>query len=197
MNNTSNNQFIIPFVGLKVGMHDFEFELTDSFFEENEYSLIQKGNVLVNLAFEKKETMMIGNYRVTGDVLVSCNRCNDDLDVLLGAEYKIVYKFDNAPSNDETLVIVYPEEFELDVRGTLLELINVSLPVRAVHDEGECNDDMLDLLDEYVVNADDDSDDELYEELDEELESESTAEDEEDVSEEIDPRWEALKNLKK
>ena len=66
-----------------------------------------------------------------------------------------------------------------------------------MHDEGECNDDMLDLLDEYVVNADDDSDDELYEELDEELESESTAEDEEDVSEEIDPRWEALKNLKK
>ena len=81
VSNSSENQFIIPFVGLKIGKHEFKFELADSFFENNEYSLIQKGKILVNLNFEKKETMMIGNYNISGRVTLSCNRCNDDLSI--------------------------------------------------------------------------------------------------------------------
>ena len=115
VNNSNDNQFIVPFVGLKVGMHEFEFDLTNTFFEENEYSLIQKGKVLVKLLFEKKETMMIGNYSVSGSVILSCNRCNDDLKVEIDGDYRLVYKFDSSATNDESLVIVYPEEFELDV----------------------------------------------------------------------------------
>ncbi len=196
MNNTNNNQFIIPFVGLKDGKHDFEFKLADAFFEENEYSLIRKGKIHVNLEFEKKETMMIGNYNIDGKVVLNCNRCNDDLEVNINGDYRLVYKFDSTPSNDESLVIVYPEEFELNVGATLLELINVSLPARAVHNDGKCNDDMLELFDEYVVNKEDDFNEE-FDELDEESEFENNKQEEEDVSDEIDPRWEALKKLKK
>lgn len=204
MNNTNNNQFIIPFVGLKVGKHDFEFEITDAFFEDSEYSLIQKGKVLVKLNFEKKETMMIGNYNIGGMVVVSCNRCNDELKVDIDGDYRLVYKFDSAPSNDESLVIVYPEEFELNIRGSLMELINVSLPVRAVHTKDECNNDMLDLLDEYVVNTDDDFESEFDDEpiLDDQNDTTDEIntddlEEEGNISNVIDPRWEALKKLKK
>ena len=80
------------------------------------------------------------------------------------------------------------------MKNSILELINVSLPVRAVHDEGECSEEMLDLIDEYVVNSEEQFDDEFYDELDDEL-TEEDAEDEE--SGEIDPRWDALKKLKK
>ncbi|MFT5860707.1 MAG: hypothetical protein ACI865_002821 [Flavobacteriaceae bacterium] len=204
VSNTSGNQFIIPFVGLKIGKHEFELELTDSFFENNEYSLIQKGKVLISLIFEKKESMMIGNYSISGRVTLSCNRCNDDLTANIKGDYKLVYKFDNAESNDESLVIVYPEEFELDIKDSMIELINVSLPARAVHDEGDCNQGMIDLLDEYVVNSEEEFDDELDDEYDDDDEPMREQEPEEVVAEEdseeeegdIDPRWNALKKLK-
>lgn len=179
------SEYKIPFVGLKLGQHTFEFEVTDAFFDSFDYSLVTKGNVKVTLELEKKETMMIGNYLVEGEVELECGRCTDPMMEDVYGEYRLVYKFDNEPSDDESLVIVYPEEFEIDVRDKILELISVSLPARSVHDEGECNEDMVDLMDEYVVNADVEFDEEEYEEAEEE-----------DMEQEIDPRWAALKKIK-
>lgn len=187
----SERDYVIPFVGLKLGIHTFEFEITDGFFESVEYSVIQKGNVKVTLSFEKKETMMVGNYQIEGTVVVSCNHCNSDLEIPINADYRLVYKFDDVPSDDESLRIIFPEEFELDVKNDIMELISVSLPNRAVHPKGECNEEMVELLDEYTI----------YEEIDvdecdiEEWEDDEENDDDQDDGDEIDPRWAALKDL--
>ncbi len=171
-------------------MHTFEFDITDAFFEQVEYSLIDKGNVRVTLNLEKKETMMIGDFSIEGTIEASCALCNGPVDVEIEGEYQLIFKFDDKPTDDETLVIVYPEEFEIDLRENLLELITVSIPSRVVHPEGECDEEMLELLNEYRVNADDeDFDDEEFEEADD------TEETDEEDDEYIDPRWAALKNL--
>jgi len=181
-----NKPYIIPFVGLKIGKHTFEFNLTDSFFDIFEYSIVQKGRVKVGLLFDKKETMMIGNFTIQGVVETTCARCNDLMDVEIEGEYKLIYKFDDKESDDETLIIVYPEEYEIDIKDNLLELISVSIPSRNLHDEGECNEGMISILDEYLLV----SDDEIYEE------NESSREENKE-EDEIDPRWKALKNLSK
>jgi uncharacterized metal-binding protein YceD (DUF177 family) len=182
----SKREYVIPFVGLKLGVHEFEFEITDSFFEDIEYSIVHKGNVSVKLSLDKKETMLIGDYTIVGKVETGCDRCNEPVEVEIQGEYQLIYKFDDKPSDDESLIIVYPEEFEIDVKDSILELITVSLPARALHEEGDCDEEMMDLLYEYTVNADDASEDvgDSEEELDDE---------DDDM---IDPRWEALKGLK-
>lgn len=173
-------------------MHTFEFDITDAFFEQVEYSLIEKGNVHVTLNLEKKETMMIGDFTINGKVSASCDLCNEPVEVDVKGEYQLIFKFDDKPTDDETLIIVYPEEFEIDVRENLLELISVSLPSRTIHQDGECNEEMLELLNEYRVNADEeDLEDEDYED------AEDTGEETDEDDEYIDPRWAALKNLGK
>lgn len=181
---------MIPFVGLKIGNHTFEFDITNAFFEQFEYSLIEKGNVRVTLTLEKKETMMIGDFSINGTIEASCDLCNGPVEVEINGEYQLIFKFDDKPSDDETLIIVYPEEFELDLEDNILELITVSLPARVVHNDGECDGEMLEILNEYLVNSDDDD----FEE----------SENEENINEEpnedddyIDPRWAALKDLGK
>jgi len=182
---------VIPFVGLKIGNHTFEFDITNAFFEQFEYSLIEKGNVQVTLNLEKKETMMIGDFTINGTVEAICDLCTEPFDLDIEGEYQLIFKFDNKPSDDETLIIVYPEEFELDLRENLLELITVSLPGRTIHPEGECNTEMLELLKQYRVNPDD-------EDFDEEYESDEDEEEMPDEDDEyIDPRWVALKELGK
>ena len=191
----SNKEFIIPFIGLKVGFHDFNFEIHDAFFEEVEYSIIHKGNVTVSLTLEKKETMLIGEFQIGGTVSASCDRCNDPLDVPVKGTFRLVYKFDNETSDDESLIVLHPDAYELDVRDNIYELITVSLPARLTHPMGECNEEMIEMLKKYSgqpesveddFDDDDDWDDEDWEEEDD---------DDGDDDDPVDPRWSALKNL--
>lgn len=190
----SNKEFIIPFIGLKVGFHDFNFEIHDAFFEEVEYSIIHKGNVTVSLTLEKKETMLIGEFQIGGTVSASCDRCNDPLDVPVKGTFRLVYKFDNETSDDESLIVLHPDAYELDVRDNIYELITVSLPARLTHPMGECNEEMIELLKKYSgqpesveddFDDDDDWDDEDWEEED----------DDDGDDDPVDPRWSAIKNL--
>ena len=189
----SKRDYIIPFVGLKVGFHEFEFEIRDTFFEELEYSIIQKGNAHVKLRLEKKETMLIGEFSVSGLVFTSCDRCNDPVEVPVNGSFRLIYKFGDEVSDDETLIVLPDEAYELDVRQNIYELITVSLPARLVHPKGECNEEMLELLQKYSGRSEELNDDENW---DDEEEDEDWEDDEEDDDDDpIDPRWSALKNL--
>ena len=189
----SKRDYIIPFVGLKVEFHEFEFEIRDTFFEELEYSIIQKGNAHVKLRLEKKETMLIGEFSVSGLVFTSCDRCNDPVEVPVNGSFRLIYKFGDEVSDDETLIVLPDEAYELDVRQNIYELITVSLPARLVHPKGECNEEMLELLQKYSGRSEELNDDENW---DDEEEDEDWEDDEEDDDDDpIDPRWSALKNL--
>ena len=181
----SNKEYIIPFVGLSLGSHKFEFDIADAFFDGIEYSIIHKGNVRVELLLEKRETMLVGNYIINGTVETNCNRCNDPVETKVKGDYRLVYKFGTEPSDDESLIIVYPEEFEINIKDNVFELITVSLPLRSVHKKGECNEEMLEILGEYILTK---------EKVIKEESDENDSDD--DDNEDIDPRWEALNKLK-
>ncbi len=216
----SKRTFVIPFVGLKAGFHEFDFEIHDAFFEEKEYSIIHSGNVNVHLVLEKKETMMIAEFQLSGNVSTSCDRCDDPIDVPVKGQFRLVYKFGLEPSEDETLIVLHPDAYELDVNENIYELITVSMPARAVHKEGLCNEEMLNLISQYTVHQGpsdddfdeeddwDDYDDEDWDDDDseeEDSEEEDSDDDDSDIEEDneeddnndgpIDPRWNALKNL--
>ena len=212
MEKSNDNEFIIPFVGLKQGKHVFEFDITDAFFDTFEYSIIQKGKVHIEFTLDKKDTMMVGEFQVEGSVETSCDRCNDSIEVPIEGEFRLVYKFDNKEFEDEALVIIYPEEYELHIKDTLLEFMTVLLPIRTIHPQGECNEEMLKLLNEYLITSldededdedlddeeyDDDYDDEEYDDddFDDDSDSDDNDDDEPDDDRPIDPRWGALSQL--
>ncbi|MES2798641.1 MAG: DUF177 domain-containing protein [Bacteroidota bacterium] len=151
---------MIPFVGLKNGVHDFEFEISDSFFEAYEYSSITSGNVHVQLSLDKKETMLIGVYTIKGTVSTLCDRCNDPINVPVKGSYKLVYKFGNEEELDESLVVLHPDTYEIDAEPAIYEFTTVSLPKRLVHPQGECNEEMMEILSKYSVNGSEEDDDE-------------------------------------
>jgi len=198
---SDDKQFIIPFVGLKQGKHEFQFDVTDAFFETFEYSIIQQGDVHINFILDKKDTMMVGEFQLKGTVKTACDRCNDSIEVPIEGEFRLVYKFADEDDEDETLVIVFPEEFEINIKNSLLEFMNVLLPSRSIHEEGECNQEMLDYLNEYIVNPLDEDEDDFddSDEDDQDWDDEEYDDDDDDDQPDdtpVDPRWAALKNLK-
>jgi len=171
----SIKDFTVPYEGLKLGKHEFEFQITKPFFEELEYSLIEEGGVYVTMLLEKRETMMVADITFDGWVEKSCDRCNDSLRVKVKSSSQLIFKFDTEASEDENLIVLLPSEYQLHLAPIFYELMVVALPSRTVHPEDECNEEMLDLLDEYSGYYEDESD--------------------EENGDDIDPRWEALKKL--
>lgn len=171
----SNKAFIIPFEGLKNGKHSFEFNITTAFFDELEYSIIRGGDVKVGFTLNKKDTMMIGDFEMSGTIQKACDRCNELMEIPVDFSHQVIYKFGEEESGDENLIILPQSAFTIDVSDTMYELLTVSLPSRTVHEEEECNSEMLDLIDQYEDSSENDG---------------GT-----DTDEGIDPRWEALKKL--
>lgn len=155
----SNKDFVIPFIGLKLGSHSFQFEVDDTFFEQFEYSTIEQGKVHVELLLEKKETMMIGQFSIEGVVSALCDRCDAPIDVPVSGDYQLIYQFGLEESDDEMLITLHPDSYEVDVKSAIYEFILISLPMRLTHEEGECDEEMVEALSKYLVNPDDESDD--------------------------------------
>lgn len=205
-----HNEFLIPFVGLKIGKHLFDFEVGNSFFESMEYSIIEQGNVKVTLELDKKETMMIALFHAEGIINTLCDRCNTPMDLEIDGGYKLIYKFGLEEEEDEMLVVLHPDSYQIDIANPIYELITTQLPLRVLHDEGECDEEMWELLQQHIVNPEDeeDLDDEDWDDDDDEWdfdedETDSDDDDDDDWEEEdendkdkpIDPRWAILKNL--
>ena len=178
-------EYKIPFTGLKLGNHSFRFELGNTFFESFEYSEIEQSSCIVDLNLEKQSTMLVLTFQVSGSAILPCDRCTDEMDVDLEGEYNLVVKFSDEDVQDSEEIIFLPtSEYQVDVERHLYEFVHLSLPSKRVHEEGECNTDMLDALDEYLVHED------MSSETDEDSDSND------DGNEDVDPRWAALKDLK-
>lgn len=166
-------EFVIPFKGLSLGFHEFTYEVNDLFFEEIDYSEIKKGEVRVDLELEIQETMLIFNFKINGSVEVDCDRCLDAFNYPIAGEQQLFVQFGASYKEETDEVIIIPkDDHEINIAPIIYEYIQLLLPLQKMHfndENGEmtCNKEMLEKLN---------------------LTSEE---------EEIDPRWEILKKLKK
>ena len=168
--------YIIPFVGLKLGKHQFEYEIDNEFFEHFEYDEFNSANVKVDLTLEKKTTMLELTFKASGTVNVYCDLTNEPYDQPIRSELLLVVKFGDSYNDDNEDLLILPHgEYEVDVAQYIYELIVLAVPSKRIHpgvEDGSLQSDVLDKLAEL-----------------------SPKEKEIKEEEDIDPRWNKLKNL--
>ena len=126
------SQYIIRFGGLPAGVHDFEFEVKETFFKQIENSVIQAANVAVVATLTKMNNVLQVHFKISGTVDVDCDRCLKNFGYPVFAEETLVVKHgDVNESTDEILVIPEGTE-EFDVSQYLYEYISLALPARRV-----------------------------------------------------------------
>ena len=171
----SLRSYAIPFTGLKLGKHQFEFDVTDSFFDEFDYSLVKKAKLQCVVDLEKQETMLILNFHITGHLDLTCDRCLAAYPQPVDIHEQQVAKFSEEPvDEDEEIITLGKSDHEINIAGLIYEYINVAAPFISVcNDEGNtpyCDKEMLDSLNKLAVNNEQD--------------------------EKPDPRWDALNKIK-
>ena len=61
-----SKDFEIQFSALKLGSHQFNFDIEDSFFTLFDYSEIEKANISTSITLVKKATLLQLNFAITG-----------------------------------------------------------------------------------------------------------------------------------
>jgi len=169
--------YAIPFTGLKLGKHQFEFDVTDSFFDEFDYSLVKKANLKCAVELEKQETLIILNFHITGHIDLTCDRCLAPYPQMMDISEQQIAKFSEEEiDEDDEIITLGKSDHEINIAPLIYEYINVSVPfVASCGNEGNteyCDKEMLDSLNKLAVKNNEQED------------------------EIVDPRWEALKKIK-
>ena len=151
MNNSK--AYVIPFKGLKSGIHQFEYIINKKFFDSYTYDDFIDTDVIVQLELNKKSTLLELNFKIQGTVRVNCDVSGEEFNQPINGELNIIVKFGGKYNNDDEVILILPHhEFELDVSQYIYEIIILSTPTKRIHPgvvDGTLKTDVLKKLEEF------------------------------------------------
>mgnify|MGYP001816763845 CR=1 FL=1 len=170
-------EFTIPFVGLKVAKHQFEYKVEQAFFEHFEYEDFNDVNIKVNVELEKKTTLLEFHFKISGWVNVNCDLTNEPYNQAIENEFDLVVKFGDAYNDEHIDILILPHgDYEVNIQQYIYELTILAVPVKRIHpgvEDGTLDSDILEKLEELSPRL----------------------KESKDKEEDIDPRWNTLKKL--
>lgn len=177
---------------MEVGESEVEYHLGNEFFEAIGEEAIQKGNVTAKVRIVKTTKQSELTFSLEGKVVVLCDRCLEEMDQPIKADGHLIVRMGKEFKDEGDDVVIVPEEQGvINVSWFLYEFVELAIPIKHVHPFGHCNSGMANKLREHIVDSD------SFEEGVEPLMDEEAVEPMDKGDEPIDPRWAALKNLKK
>ena len=165
---SQRREYEIAFVGLKPGMHVFEYRVEDKFFVP--YGEQDFTNCIANikLSLDKKNGFMQLKFDVDGTVDVICDKGGNTLPMQLWDEFNIIVKIVDEPEvmneqeEDPDVYYISRGESHLHMADWIYEFINLSIPLQKMCKEEEmggakCNIEVLEKLRKMEEQAQKDS----------------------------------------
>jgi len=149
--------FDIAFVGLKPGIHEYEYNVADKFFTEYGEQDFKNCTAQIKLSLDKQNGFMLLRFEVGGKLELSCDRCGNHLPLDLWDEFRIMVKMVddadvmNNQEEDPDVYYISRGESHINVSDWIYEFINLSIPMQRMCDEEEiggpyCNKEVLAML---------------------------------------------------
>ena len=172
---------VVQFSGLKPGRYTYSYALDNSFFEGFENEELREGKVDFEVILERRERMLVFDFRFHGEIYTVCDRCLGAMVLPVAGEEQLCVKFSDTDTSEDEDVTYLPESaYQIDLAQWMYEYVAVRVPMQKVHPEGRCNPEMLKYLSDEASPEAAGTEAEVVGELGEG---------------ESDPRWDALKLL--
>jgi uncharacterized protein len=148
------NRYLVQFKALTTGKHIFSFDVDTAFFDEFENSEVSKGDLTVDLTFQKHSNMLELDFFIEGDVEVLCDRCLEPFTIPTAFEGKLIIRISDSIDEDEInddIWYVNSNEHEVNLAQYIYESICLSIPLQRYHgiletSIDDCDKDMLEKL---------------------------------------------------
>ncbi len=171
---SANAEFVIPYLGLSNGTYQFFFELDKKFFTSFEKSIIEEGQMKVEVSFEKQDRMVVLLVSGSGYYASDCDRCLAPIQVPVDFNDRMIIKIQEADlTQEDEVYYLAPNTSHIDLKPFVHESVLLHLPIKNLRD---CQKDEFQFCDQDV------------------LKNLGTIEEEHNIPEGEDP-WEALRKL--
>ncbi|WP_046743411.1 YceD family protein [Kordia zhangzhouensis] len=168
--------FTIPFIGLKEGKHQFDYQIDNSFFELFDFDEFNAATIQVELEFLKKQTMLELAFSASGTVNVNCDLTNEPYEQAVKGSLDLIVKFGHEYNDENEEILIIPHgEYQINVAQYIYEMIVLAIPSKRVHPgiaDGTLQSEILEKLEELQPGTE-----------------------KKETEEDIDPRWDTLKKL--
>ncbi len=140
-----SERYAVAFKKLKPGGYDYGFSVDGALFRNYENAEIKEASCSAQVHLERAESQLTFDVRITGEVVVPCDRCLEDCRVPVDFEGRLLVRFSDQPVDeyDGEVLWLSPAEEEVDLTQYLYESIVLSLPYQRVHPAGGCDPEML------------------------------------------------------
>jgi uncharacterized protein len=170
--------FDIAIFRLKEGEHNFTYHINEQFFSLFANSIVDQGKGEVNVFLDKQDTLLTLKLNISGSAELVCDRSLQPFTYPIQVNETLLIKYGPEENfDDDKMLIITRETPILNIAQFVYELFSLAIPMKRLHPDLQEEDDPFTDL-EMVYSSGKD-------------------EDENDSDEEnIDPRWQALKNLR-
>lgn len=179
------DSYKIDLKGMRTDVDVREYVVDDKFFAALECADIHDGRLDVTLEVKKTAGAYRLAFRIDGYVCVPCDRCLNDMKQPISTEREMRVKLGDEYDDDGELVTVPYEVGVVDIAWNLYEFIALEIPLSHYHNDGECDEAMMNALDVYRTDV-------RMEDADG---AEIGGTQYDDEAQEIDPRWSELKKI--
>jgi uncharacterized metal-binding protein YceD (DUF177 family) len=165
--------YIIQFVQLGNGSHQFDYQLEETFFANFENTSINKASISASVTLYKEQPNMFNLFfSIEGTVKAECDRCLDEFDLPVQNTFDLLVKqTDKDKENEFDITYIPYSEYQFNIAKYLFDICLLAIPItKKCEDsiEKSCNPVVVEKLKELDIN---------------------------NQSKESDPRWEELKKL--
>lgn len=168
------DKYYIDIYGLKNGIHQYDFIIDDNFFGVHENTFTDKGNGLANVTLEKSENHINVTLDLDVNVNLTCDRSLEKFDYPIKTTKSVIFKFGEEEQElDVDLFMILRDTQRLNLGQHIFDYIGLSIPYKKLHPRFDADEEKEG--DELIFQTPVSGEDETTE----------------------DPRWAALKKLKK
>ncbi|MEJ7823125.1 MAG: DUF177 domain-containing protein [Chitinophagaceae bacterium] len=153
----NRREFDIAFVGLKPGLHEYDYEVDSKFFLDYKQTDFSNCQAKIKLTLERNTSFLMLKFEVGGNMEVVCDRCGNNLGMELWDEFNLIVKLVENPDemnvteDDPDIHYISRTESHLHVADWIYEFVTLSIPMqRSCKEEAiggpQCNKEVLEML---------------------------------------------------
>lgn len=194
----------IPITSLKVGVHTFNYEVTQDLMDFYGYEdHWDDARVSVTVTLEKRVNVMRLDIDAVGDIHTWCDVTDEEFRLPIKGHESLTVKVQEIPSDDDQVIVLSPLDTVLNVGQWIYEVIVLSVPQKRYHpsylerEGSEWNDEEEDGYEEDGYEEEYEGEYDEDDMMDSNIAPIYSTENTEDHSgqEDIDPRWAKLKDI--
>lgn len=145
-------QYKIELASLSEGKHSYDFVCDTEFFHNMEATQVKQADVAVHLDLDHRHDSYRMHFTLRGEMQLPCDRCLDPLALPVDTTYDITVRYgdDYDDTADDVLQIPYADT-SLNVAYMLYDTLMLTIPMKHVHPQGQCNKAMAATLNRHMT----------------------------------------------